>query len=77
MFKKHLANHELISDAKKMYPNGKLPVGAILDGLQEQKNDLRMFIDKKKTDLDNEKFPMQTYQKKVTSKIKKWIMNFK
>ena len=33
MFKKHLENHDLIQDAKKMYPDGKLPVGAILDGL--------------------------------------------
>jgi len=27
-----------------MYPAGKLPVGAILDGLETTKNDLRDFI---------------------------------
>lgn len=50
LLKKQTENAELISDAKKMYPSGKLPVGAIFDGLEMTKNDLREFLVNKEKD---------------------------
>ena len=35
ILKKHHENSDVISEAKKMYPSGKLPVGAILNGLED------------------------------------------
>jgi hypothetical protein len=35
MLKKHNENKDIIKEAKKMYPSGKLPVGAIMNGLQD------------------------------------------
>jgi hypothetical protein len=35
MLKKHQENTDVIKEAKKMYPNGKLPVGAIFNGLED------------------------------------------
>jgi hypothetical protein len=58
MLKKHTENADVIKEAKKMYPTGKLPVGAILSGLEDQKSDLRVFIENQKKDKDNEKFPV-------------------
>jgi hypothetical protein len=47
LLKKQTENAELIRDAKKIYPGGKLPVGAIFDGLENTKNDLREFLKNK------------------------------
>lgn len=47
-----------------MYPNGKLPVGAILNGLEDQKSDLRVFIENQKKDKENEKFPIHTFNRR-------------
>lgn len=35
MLKKHVENADIIHEAKKMYPSGKLPVGAILNNLED------------------------------------------
>jgi len=35
MLKKHVENADVIKEAKKMYPDGKLPVGAIFNGLED------------------------------------------
>jgi len=64
MLRRHVENADIIHEAKKMYPNGKLPVGAIFDGLENQKSDLRVFIENQKKDKDNEKFPMVAYQRR-------------
>jgi hypothetical protein len=44
-----------------MYPGGKLPVGAIFDGLETTKNDLLDFFKNKEKDMNNEKFPIAAY----------------
>jgi len=59
--KKHVENADIIKEAKKMYPDGKLPVGAIMSNLKDQKSDLRVFIENQKKDKDNEKFPLQQF----------------
>lgn len=64
MLKKHTENADVIKEAKKMYPSGKLPVGAIFNGLEDQKSDLRVFMENQKKDRENEKFPMQAYQRR-------------
>ena len=61
MLKKTVENADVIKEAKKMYPSGKLPVGAILNGLEDQKSDLRVFIENQKKDKENEKFPVNAY----------------
>lgn len=58
MLKKHNENKDIIKEAKKMYPSGKLPVGAIFNNLKDQKSDLMMFMENQKKDKDNEKFPI-------------------
>jgi serine/threonine-protein phosphatase 2B catalytic subunit len=68
MHKKHVENADIIHEAKKMYPNGKLPVGAILGGLEEQKSDLRVFIENQKKDKENEKFPLQAFIRRSSNK---------
>ena len=62
MLKKHVENADIIKEAKKMYPNGKLPVGAIFNDLKDQKSDLRVFVEKSKSDKQNEKFPQKAYE---------------
>jgi serine/threonine-protein phosphatase 2B catalytic subunit len=68
MHKKAQENADIISEAKKMYPNGKLPVGAIFNGLEDQKSDLRVFIENQKKDKENEKFPLQTFIRRNSMK---------
>ena len=69
ILKKEQENKELIAEAKKMYPNGKLPVGAILDGLDKTKDDLRDFLKNQQKDMQNEKFPLAAH-KRVSLKKK-------
>jgi len=59
--RKQTENADIIKEAKKMYPDGKLPVFAIMDGLENQKSNLRVFIENQKKDKENEKFPVQAY----------------
>ena len=61
ILKKDKENAELIAKAKMMAPNGKLPPGAILNNMQDMKNDLSQFMQLKKMDIDNEKFPIKAY----------------
>lgn len=64
IIKKERQNADLIAKAKKMYPDGKLPVGAILDGLETTKNDLLDFLANKNKDSMNEKNPMAAKMRK-------------
>lgn len=74
MLKKSIENKELIKDAKKMYPSGKLPVGAIFDGLETTKSELRAFMENQKKDKHNEKFPMEAYHRR-SSKLLPGVPN--
>ena len=58
LLKKEKENSDLIAKAKKMYPDGKLPVGAIFDGLETTKNELVEFLKNKEKDKKNEKNPI-------------------
>lgn len=72
ILKKGKENAELIKESKKMYPDGKLPVGAIHEGLETQKNDLRDFLKNKEKDQNNEKFPIEAYSRRSMKQLPKF-----
>ena len=64
LLKKERENAASITKAKKLMPDGKLPVGAIFGGVEETTaNHLSNFIDSKKNDLVNEKFPVDMFRR--------------
>ena len=64
LLKKERENAQEIIKAKEQMPDGKLPVGAIFDGVEETTaNHLSNFIDSKKKDLVNEKFPVDIFRR--------------
>lgn len=68
MLKKEKENSELIAKAKSLSPDGKLPPGALLNNLEDMKNDLTQFMQLKKIDSENEKFPLKVYKRRESIK---------
>jgi len=57
MFKNAKENSELLAKVKMVTHDGKLPQGTLLKSMDEIKSDLNQFLELKKLDKENEKFP--------------------
>jgi serine/threonine-protein phosphatase 2B catalytic subunit len=62
MLKNAKENQELLTKAKKLSHDGKLPSGTLLKTVDEIKSDVGQFLALRKIDSDNEKFPIQAFQ---------------
>ena len=63
ILKKDKQNHDLIEQAKKMNPDGKLKPGEILSNFKGTKYDLDNFVQGHQEDKVNEKFPIAAFRR--------------
>jgi len=63
MFKNAREHSELLTQAKMVSSDGKLPQGLLIKNLKEIKSDVNQFLALKKLDSENEKFPVESYRK--------------
>lgn len=68
MLKNAKENHELLTKAKNLSRDGKLPQGILIKTVDEIKSEVNQFIALKKLDSENEKFPIQIYEKRESIK---------
>lgn len=57
MLKNAKENSEIISKAKQVSPDGKLPAGTLIKASSEIKSDVGLFLQVRKLDSENEKVP--------------------
>jgi len=63
MFRNAKENAVLLARVKAVTHDGKLPPGALLKSMDEIKSDLNQYLELKKMDKENEKFPHQVYRR--------------
>ena len=65
MLKNAKENSEIISKAKQISPDGKLPAGTLIKASSEIKSDVGLFLAVRKIDSENEKIPSKTVAQAV------------
>lgn len=63
MLKNAKENSELLAQARKISSDGKLPQGLLLKTVEETKSEVNQFLELKKLDKENEKFPLSAYKR--------------